>query len=113
MASTSRKSRLVASGTVRFCQLVPPSVVRSTVPFAPLAHATVPFTALTPRRRAVTPLCWSSHFRRGTSVWLAAAKAAHMTATVNVFTGGFYPVLGFWGSGVLGFMVRGLVMLAG
>src|SRR4029079_8161366 len=54
-----------APGTGRGCQLAPPSTVRRTVPFAPLAHATLGDTALRPRRRAVTPLFWSSHSSRG------------------------------------------------
>jgi hypothetical protein len=61
MASTSRKSSASASGTVRRRQVRPPSDVRSTVPFAPLAQAVEPLTALTPRSLAVTPLVWSVH----------------------------------------------------
>ena len=53
-ASTSRKSSRSAPGTGRASQVAPPSVVRTTVPFAPLAHATRSETALTPRNRAAT-----------------------------------------------------------
>src|SRR5688572_7129002 len=55
MASTSRKSN-VSLVTVSFCHVVPPSAVRNTVDPAPLAHATLSLTALTPRNRTLTPL---------------------------------------------------------
>jgi len=60
-ASTSRKSNFSAPGTISRFQVVPPSAVRSTVPSAPLAHATRSFTALTPRNRAETPLIRTVH----------------------------------------------------
>src|SRR5437773_10266530 len=56
IASTSLKS----SGSVvtfSLFQVDPPLLVRKTVLPEPLAQATFSFTALTPRRRAVTPLC--------------------------------------------------------
>jgi hypothetical protein len=56
----SRKSSPPASGTSSFVQVDPPSAVRSTVPFAPLAHATRSLDALTPRNRAFTPLTCGS-----------------------------------------------------
>src|SRR5688572_4140104 len=55
IASMSRKSS-VSVVTVNFFQVAPPSLVRSTVAPDPLAHATRSLTALTPRKRAVTPL---------------------------------------------------------
>src|SRR5262245_39599927 len=62
IASMSRKStRSVVTGS--FVQVVPPSVVRSTVAPAPLAHATRSLTALTPRRFAVTPEVCGVHCR--------------------------------------------------
>src|SRR5438552_4799896 len=57
IASTSRKST-ASVVTVNFCQVTPPSAVRNTVLPEPLAHATRSLTALTPRRRAITPLVW-------------------------------------------------------
>jgi hypothetical protein len=61
MASMSRKSSCPESGIVRRCHVAPPSSVRSTVPFAPLAHATRSLTALIPRSRSVTPLTCGTH----------------------------------------------------
>src|SRR5688572_2147792 len=55
IASMSRKSS-VSVVTVNFFHVAPPSSVRSTVAPEPLAHATDSLTALTPRKRAVTPL---------------------------------------------------------
>src|SRR5579862_4894711 len=55
-ASMSRKSSFAASGIVSVCHVPPPSAVRRTVPFVPLAHTTRSLAALTPRSRAVTPL---------------------------------------------------------
>jgi hypothetical protein len=43
-------------------------MVRSTVESAPLAHATRSLTALTPRRRTVTPLVCMVH--RGAAIML-------------------------------------------
>jgi hypothetical protein len=59
---TSRKSSesLPGGGVIRVHRR-PPSVVRSTVPALPLAHATPSFTALTPRRLAVLPLGCNRH----------------------------------------------------
>src|SRR5215213_8915635 len=51
----SRKSSW-SSVTLSFCHVVPPSSVRNTVASAPLAHATLSLTALTPRSRTATPL---------------------------------------------------------
>src|SRR5437763_14425674 len=61
MASISRKSRSAAPGIVAERQFEPPSVVFRNVPLDPLAHTTFAFTALTPRKDAVVPLCWGSH----------------------------------------------------
>src|ERR1043165_2650886 len=55
IASISRKSS-VSVVTLSLRQVAPPSPVRSTVAPEPLAHATLSLTALTPRKRAVTPL---------------------------------------------------------
>src|SRR5689334_3859008 len=51
----SRKSS-ASVVTFNLFQVAPPSVVRSTVAPDPLAHATRSLTALTPRKRAFTPL---------------------------------------------------------
>jgi len=51
----SRKSS-ASLVTVDFCHVAPPSAVRNTVDPAPLAHATLSLTALTPRNRTLTPL---------------------------------------------------------
>src|ERR1700754_482667 len=51
----SRKSS-ASLVTFNFRHVAPPLVVRSTVDADPLAHATRSLTALTPRKRAVTPL---------------------------------------------------------
>ncbi len=80
-ASTSRKSSASASGTGRRCQLRPPSVVRSTVPSAPLAHATSAETALTPRSRTVTPLGCDSHWNG--EVWALGPVVAKASTTAN------------------------------
>ena len=64
IAWMSRKSSLSASATWITCQCAP-SVVRSTVPLAPLAHATVSLTTDRPRSSDVMPLvsarqaCWA------------------------------------------------------
>src|SRR5689334_2269340 len=55
IASMSRKSS-ASFVTFSLFHVAPPSVVRSTVAPEPLAHATLSLTALTPRKRAVTPL---------------------------------------------------------
>src|SRR5436190_10997904 len=57
----SRKSSFSESSTVNFCQVAPPSMVRSTVPRLPLAHAIFSLTALTPRNRPFTPLSCTVH----------------------------------------------------
>src|ERR1051325_10399578 len=54
----SRKSSASAV-TLIFFHVAPPSSVRNTVLPEPLAHATRSLTALTPRKRAVTPLVCS------------------------------------------------------
>src|SRR5262245_35644969 len=61
-ASTSRKSSDSAPGTFSSCQVTPPSVVFRHVPPAPLAHAILSLTALTPRKRAFVPLVCSIHW---------------------------------------------------
>src|SRR3982750_832220 len=86
-ASTSRKSSAAASGIVSFVHVVPPSSVRRTVPLAPLAQATRSLTALTPRRRAVTPLaCASQRYTAG-----PVSATASTAAAVNVFIGRILP----------------------
>src|ERR1043165_9747845 len=55
IASTSRKSS-ASLVTFNLLHVAPPSVVRNTVALEPLAQATRSLTALTPRKRAVTPL---------------------------------------------------------
>ena len=77
-ASMSRKSSRSASGIGSFCHEAPPSAVRSTVPPAPLAQATLSLTALTPRSRAVTPLACG--VQRGAT---GAAATAPATATAR------------------------------
>src|SRR5262245_25345944 len=61
MASISRKSS-GSEVTGNFFQVSPPSSVRSTVLPEPLAQATRALTALTPRRRAFTPLFCTVHW---------------------------------------------------
>src|SRR2546423_1033874 len=73
-ASTSRKSKLSASGTRPARQAFPPSVVRRYVPEAPLAHAPSRLTALTPRRRTLTPLCCSAHCARASAAQTARSS---------------------------------------
>ena len=86
-ASTSRKSSAPVPGTGRRCQVRPPSVVRSTVPSAPLAHATSDDTALTPRSRTVTPLDCGSHVNG--DVWaIGPAVATASTTTASAATAG-------------------------
>ena len=70
----------VAAGTAFRCQVPPPSVVRSTVPPAPLAHATVDETALTPRKRTVTPLGLRNPGHRGL---LGGANGTAATAAMS------------------------------
>src|SRR6185295_8943161 len=79
-ASTSRKSSASASGTAMRCQCCPPSVVRSTVPFAPLAHATCAETALTPRRRALTPLVCRCQVTSGAGLHAIRTHVETMTS---------------------------------
>src|SRR5690242_2918806 len=55
IASMSRKSS-ASFLTFNLLHVAPPSVVRNTVAPEPLAQATRSLTALTPRKRAVTPL---------------------------------------------------------
>src|SRR5690242_8894198 len=55
IASMSRKSS-ASLVTFNLFHVAPPSDVRSTVAAEPLAHATLSLTALTPRKRALTPL---------------------------------------------------------
>ena len=57
----SRKSSDAVSGGDTRAQVTPPSVVRTTVPLVPLAHATVALTALTPRNRSVVPVACGVH----------------------------------------------------
>src|SRR5262249_46827215 len=90
-ASTSRKSSASAPGTAMRCQCWPPSVVRSTVPLAPLDHATVAETALTPRSRTATPLFCGTHTIRGagaiaTSAAVDASSERMRRATYRAFT---------------------------
>jgi len=76
IASTSRKSSVSAPGIGKSCQLRPPSTVRSTVPFPPLAQATSGDTALTPRKRLVTPLDCECHSTAGG--WATAPRPARV-----------------------------------
>src|SRR5262249_44569027 len=88
-ASTSRKSSVSASGTLSFRHVAPPSAVRRTVPLAPLAQTTLSPTALTPRRRAFTPLVCGVHVGPcAGACMVASAVAPASAATVNVFTAG-------------------------
>ena len=58
----SRKSSLRGVRDRSPCfQVSPPSVVRRTVPAVPLAQTTLSLTALTPRRRALTPVSCGVH----------------------------------------------------
>src|ERR1051326_306764 len=72
-ASTSRKSS-ASVVTLNLFHVAPPSVVRNTVPPEPLAHATRSLTALTPRKRAVTPL--DCNFQLGANAINATAKTS-------------------------------------
>src|SRR6266404_2203700 len=63
-ACTSRKSSCAAPGTTADCHVAPPSVVRAYVPPLPLAQTIIGLTALTPRNRAVVPLCCGVHCAR-------------------------------------------------
>src|SRR5215211_6166585 len=74
----SRKSSFAAFGTGICFQLSPPSVVRKTVPAVPLAQAVLSLTALTPRRRALTPVSWGVH----------AGAAASINPTAVAMTSG-------------------------
>ncbi len=60
-ASMSRKSSVSLPATGNFTQVLPPSVVRSTVPFDPLAQQTSADGALTPRSDASVPLSSFRH----------------------------------------------------
>src|ERR1700682_1359136 len=53
-----RKSSACAPSIVSFSQWSPPSTVRSTVPLAPLAQATLLETALMTRSETSVPLAW-------------------------------------------------------
>src|SRR5262245_32155869 len=89
-ASTSRKSSVSESGTLSLCHVSPPSAVRTTVPFAPLAQTTLSLTALTPRSLAVTPLDCVVQVGPCACVDSSAA-ASPSAAIVNVFTAGILP----------------------
>src|SRR4051794_14781695 len=58
----SRKSRSGAPGIDLACQVRPPSVVRSTVAWVPLAQTTRESTTQRPRSRALVPLTWMVHW---------------------------------------------------
>ena len=59
-ASMSRNWSAEVPGGPTDCQVAPLSVVRSTVPTLPLAHAALSLTAESPRSRAVEPVGVSS-----------------------------------------------------
>src|SRR5688572_20683596 len=78
----SRKSSRPASGIVSVCHVCPPSIVLTTVPFAPLAQATDSLTALTPRSRAVVPLVCAA--QRGPDCAIANTAAAAIKVVVQL-----------------------------
>src|SRR5205823_3331024 len=55
-ASMSRNWRVEGPGGDTFCQVAPPSTVRSTVPRLPLVQATFALIAETPRKLALVPV---------------------------------------------------------
>src|SRR5262245_1183711 len=58
----SRKSRSRVPGIDFACQVRPPSIVRSTVPWVPLAQTTLESTTQRPRNRVLVPLTWAVHW---------------------------------------------------
>src|SRR5579864_3870376 len=82
----SLKSRLEAPETVHFRQLVPPSIVRRTVPCVPLAQTTLGLATLTPRSRAVVPLvCTVQLSSAGAEPNIALVKEMRITPAGDAF----------------------------
>ncbi len=77
--------------TLSFFQVAPPSSVRKTVLPEPLAQATRSFTALTPRRRALTLLVCTVHCGVCTkSEIMIASKIVKMIHHVYFFCGSLF-----------------------
>src|SRR5262249_18315496 len=77
------KSSRAADGsasTTCFTHVPLPSSVRSTVAPDPLVHATLSDTALTPRKREVTPLIWGVHIVPNTALSSAIHVKRQMLA---------------------------------
>ena len=61
IAAMARRSSVAAPTTVPAIHVRPPLMVRITVPFWPLAHATDGDTTLSPRNSTGVPLDWAFH----------------------------------------------------
>ena len=72
----SRKSDFSAPGTCITFQLLPPSTVRMTVPFVPLAQTTMELTTDNPRNEALVSTDWTNHCA-------AAADAKNRTVRIE------------------------------
>ncbi len=80
-ASMSRNWRVAVPGGPTLCHVLPPFVVRSTVPTLPLAHTTLSLTTESPRSRAVEPVGLSCHEKSAACPGEKAAETAAIATT--------------------------------
>ncbi len=98
-AWTSRNWSVSAPATRPVCQVAPPSVVRSQVPWVPLAQATSLLTGLIAMSRAVVPLDCS--IAVGVTGPGGGTDAGAQATTKRMARCGFMKASGFRMNGVL------------